>query len=130
MSDRKFLSAVMVFLVANTTCRAVSYDETGFFTTEKPAFTVTENLWAFENRAIALAFKYDRDEGAFMLVRGGDPVREPTPLQRGDLLIAGEHGTTLHLGGYCQLELEPNTEVVLGGARGQEAVALDAGKLT
>jgi len=48
---------------------------------------------------------------------------------RGARLAVGDKGAELRLGGYCRLTLDPNTEVVVRGGAGREAVQLERGRV-
>jgi hypothetical protein len=51
-------------------------------------------------------------------------------LQRGELVVAGQAGAELRLGGYCHLVLKPSTELVLAGQPGAEEVQVRTGSVT
>ncbi len=61
-----------------------------------------------------------RAEGTY-LVSNGDA------LSRGSLVRAGTGGAVIELGGYCRLELAPDSVVRLSGAQRQERVFLEEG---
>jgi len=64
-----------------------------------------------------------RAEGTY-LVSTGDV------LSRGSLVRAGAGGAVIELGGYCRLELAPDSVVRLSGAERQERVFLEDGMVT
>ena len=70
-----------------------------------------------------------RAEGDFALIREGAAIDPASSLRRGDRLVAGAGGVQLHLGGYCELQLDPDGELIVRGEPGKEAVELEKGKL-
>ncbi len=68
--------------------------------------------------------------GDVRIIRDGVPVEATSPLMRGDRIVAGQSGARLDIGGYCHLALAPDTEIVLAGKWGDEAVELAKGRLT
>jgi len=81
---------------------------------------------------IALVDRYPHPaaDGDFRVVRGGRDVNSGEGLQRGELVVAGQGGAELRLGGYCHLVMKPHTELVLAGQPGAEEVEVRAGSLT
>ncbi|NQT86079.1 FecR domain-containing protein, partial [bacterium] len=67
-------------------------------------------------------------DGQYEVIRNGAVVQDGTP-GRGDRLIAGKDGASLRLGGYAELRLEPQTEVIVQGRPKAEVVALEHGAL-
>ena len=61
--------------------------------------------------------------GDFRVAGGG-------PLQRDSVIIAGNGGAALTLGGYCRVELAPGTALQIGGTPGAEALRLADGQIT
>jgi hypothetical protein len=82
-------------------------------------------------RWIVPAWQYPlpRIKGDVHVVRNGLPVDAQGQIQRGELIVVGQHGGELKLGGYCQLELGPQTTLLVGGDRGREEVELRSGSL-
>jgi len=58
----------------------------------------------------------------------GEPV-SPGLLSRGERVIAGPGGAGLSLGGYCELDVDAGTVVVLQGKPRKEVIELQNGKL-
>jgi hypothetical protein len=69
-------------------------------------------------------------EGDLLVVPAGPDEKSGEGLQRGALVIAGQGGAELRLGGYCHLVLQPDTELVLAGQPRAEEVEVRAGSVT
>lgn len=61
-----------------------------------------------------------RAKGTYLVYGGG-------ALTRGALVRAGADGAVIELGGYCRVELAPDSVLRLAGSRRQEAVFLEEG---
>lgn len=68
--------------------------------------------------------------GDFRVVPAGRDETSGHGLQRGALVIAGQGGAELRLGGYCHLVLQPDTELILAGQPRAEEVEVRAGRVT
>jgi len=69
-----------------------------------------------------------RIEGPFLVSRDGAPVAGTPELRRGDRIRVGSGQADLSLGGYCRVELDPGTELVLTGQPEQEVIELVEGR--
>lgn len=67
--------------------------------------------------------------GEFQVTRAGETLGNVSVLDRGDRLTALEAGASLELGGYCQLEIDPQAEIVIRGRPKEEAVELVHGRI-
>jgi hypothetical protein len=65
--------------------------------------------------------------GDFAVVREAGGRVQGGALRRGDVITAGRNGALLRLGGYCEVEMDAGTEVVLRGGPKKEEIELTDG---
>ena len=65
--------------------------------------------------------------GDFRSVGSERPESQGGPIRRGDELLVGPGGARLALGGYCELVLRPESDVVLRGEARKEEIELKKG---
>ncbi len=70
-----------------------------------------------------------RAEGDFRVVRAGADIEATSRVRRGDHLVAGSGGARLRLGGYCDLALDGDAEIVVRGEANQEMIELERGRV-
>lgn len=83
------------------------------------AVIVATCLWA---TVAMLSYPAPSAEGSYRVVEGGS-------LQRG-AVVQTDGPTTLRLGGYCRLEVEPGSQLKLQGQKKAEGIYLDKGSAT
>ncbi len=70
-----------------------------------------------------------RAEGDFRVVRAGADIEATSRVRRGDRRGAGSGGARLRLGGYCDLALDGDAEIVVRGEAKQEMIELERGRV-
>jgi hypothetical protein len=80
-------------------------------------------LIALAGYALVGRYPGPKADGDFTVVGGG-------AIQRGSVVETGAAGATVQLGGYCQLECDPHTQLTLEGGQRQEGIYLAEGAVT
>ena len=62
-------------------------------------------------------------------VTGTLKIREGGPLRQGAIVEAGSEGATLTLGGYCRIDVDPNSAIRLAGSPRNERIVLERGRV-
>jgi len=69
-------------------------------------------------------------EGDFQVVGAAQAEAPSATLRRGDRIVVRDGGARLSLGGYCDLEVEPDSELMVAGSPGKEVIELVAGHVS
>ncbi len=117
-----------VAMLTGAAAAMAQWDETFFFSTDKPTLEYKENTWTFGNKALEVILRYDPDAGGLMLEQLYDKQRNRAMLVKPSSLLsltnpAGE--TVLDLSSGWDLAVAPRNLHPRVGAKQASTMGFD-----